>query len=331
MIPGGLYPPFLPPRFVDSHSFKPVVHHTPSLAEGQLVAIRQYTKENGGDVLSPPLAVGRMALPSDQLRDGGKEKGKAVYVVHAWKDHLWEMGSKADVPEGSALQQPNDGGENAEEPAELATPPPKSPSPTPALSYTPEETTKLLLKSLLQAISTTLSSLPASSLPIPSTLLYTNHILPSRPAFPTLVLPPSALSPTTTEEEEDKPPHIDPTEISIKSSTHKSLSSFLKSTEKQGLLTLKSPPKHSNSPDILITSINASHPLVVDHQPFVTVGALEKTAARKAAREEREKEEEKRGRGEVGVRELWKPYLGSLALFEGLGGRCAFHIIFLAF
>jgi translation initiation factor 2D len=70
---------------------------------------------------------------------------------------------------------------------------------------------------------------------------------------------------------------------------------------------------------------------VVDHQPFVTVGALEKTAARKAAREEREKEEEKRGRGEVGVRELWKPYLGSLALFEGLGGRCAFHIIFLAF
>ena len=56
----------------------------------------------------------------------------------------------------------------------------------------------------------------------------------------------------------------------------------------------------------------------------MTVGDLEKTAAKRAAREEREKEEEKRGRGEVGVRELWKPHLGSLDLFEGLGGRYAF-------
>ena len=56
----------------------------------------------------------------------------------------------------------------------------------------------------------------------------------------------------------------------------------------------------------------------------MTVGDLEKTAAKRAAKEEREKEEEKRGRGEVGVRELWKPHLGSLDLFEGLGERCAF-------
>lgn len=293
-----------------------VVHHTPSLVEGQLVAIRQYTRENESDVLSPSLAVGRMALPSDQLRDGGKEKGKAVYVVHTWKDRLWEMGSKPDVPEGSTLDQRDDGNENAIEGAKPATPPPKSQ----ALSYTPQETTNLLLKSLLQAISTTVSSLPPSSFPIPSTLLYTNHILPSRPAFPTLVLPPSALSPTTAEEEEENKPHIDPSELSIKSSNHKSLTSFLKSAEKQGLLTLKSPPKHSNSPDILITSINGSHPLVADHQAYVTVGDLEKTAAKRAKKEEREKEEEKRGRGEVGVRELWKPHLGSLDLFEGLGG-----------
>ena len=58
----------------------------------------------------------------------------------------------------------------------------------------------------------------------------------------------------------------------------------------------------------------------------MTVGDLERTAAKRAAREEREKEEEKRGRGEVGVRELWKPHLGSLDLFEGLGGRCAFTL-----
>ena len=58
----------------------------------------------------------------------------------------------------------------------------------------------------------------------------------------------------------------------------------------------------------------------------MTVGDLEKTAAKRAAKEEREKEEEKRGRGEVGVRELWKPHLGSLDLFEGLGARCAFTL-----
>lgn len=37
-----------------------------------------------------------MALTSDQIREAGK--GKAVNIVHTWKDHLWEMGGKDDPP-----------------------------------------------------------------------------------------------------------------------------------------------------------------------------------------------------------------------------------------
>lgn len=32
------------------------------------------------------------------MREDGK-KGKAVYVIHTWKDCLWELGGGGDVPE----------------------------------------------------------------------------------------------------------------------------------------------------------------------------------------------------------------------------------------
>lgn len=37
-----------------------------------------------------------MVLPGDQVRGVGK--GKAVNIVHTWKDHLWEIGGKEDPP-----------------------------------------------------------------------------------------------------------------------------------------------------------------------------------------------------------------------------------------
>ena len=39
-----------------------------------------------------------MALPSDEIKEDGK-KGKAVFVLHTWKDSLWELGGGEDVPE----------------------------------------------------------------------------------------------------------------------------------------------------------------------------------------------------------------------------------------
>jgi translation initiation factor 2D len=35
-----------------------------------------------------------MAVPSE---------GKAVLLIHTWKDHLWDMGSKPNVPEVTVL------------------------------------------------------------------------------------------------------------------------------------------------------------------------------------------------------------------------------------
>ena len=302
----------------------------PSLREHQLVAIRQYVRIDDQPALSPPVAIGRMALPSDQLRSSAKEKGKAVLVVHAWKDFLFDMGSKTDLPADTILttsstqEQEDDSREKDEEGGTATLPPPsdKPPSPTPepagaptSVSYNAGEVTELLNKALLQAISTSLKSLPSSSFPIPATLLYTNHILPSRPAFPTLVVSPASWSENLLSGSTDAP-HID-TDITIKASSHKSLTTFLKGAEKSALLTLKSPQKQQ--PDVLVTSVNASHPDVIHHTPFVTVRDLELKAAKKAAREEKEKES--RSSREVEIKELWKPHQSTVELFEGMGGK----------
>ena len=51
---------------------------------------------NGAPQVGPALAVGHMNLPGDQIGSAGK--GKAVNIVHIWKDHLWEIGGKEDPP-----------------------------------------------------------------------------------------------------------------------------------------------------------------------------------------------------------------------------------------
>ena len=51
---------------------------------------------NGTPRVGSALAVGRMALPSD-LVEGGT-KGKALTLLHAWKDQLWQMGGGERPP-----------------------------------------------------------------------------------------------------------------------------------------------------------------------------------------------------------------------------------------
>lgn len=83
--------------FLSLRSPKVVVQHSPSLSVGQLVCVTQYYPAvNGALQIGPALAVGRMALTSDRI--GRSEKGKAVNIVHVWKDHLWEMGGREDPP-----------------------------------------------------------------------------------------------------------------------------------------------------------------------------------------------------------------------------------------
>lgn len=62
----------------------------PSIETNALVAISEYPS-------SVPVAVGRMVLPSTDIKED--MKGKAVHVIHTWKDTLWNSGSKGDPPE----------------------------------------------------------------------------------------------------------------------------------------------------------------------------------------------------------------------------------------
>ncbi|KAJ8075178.1 hypothetical protein PM082_019506 [Marasmius tenuissimus] len=305
-----------------------VVHHsTTNLSEGQLVSVCKYERREGVPTLSPPLAVGRMAVSGERLAEGGQEKGKAVLVFHTWKDHLWAMGSKAEPPEDVPIQSSTETEDNAAEdeggeqqqhsdiPAQvtnaledLSTDDPES-----TYTYTPDEVSTLLHKSLLQALTTSLSTLPASSFPIPSTLFNTSHILPARPNFPSLVLIPSSAA--STEHVDPRSISIDGRTLTIKSSSHKSLTSFLKHAEKSGLLTTKA----SSKTDLLITSVNPTHLQVQTHVSHVTVGEVDAKSLKKAKREEEGKREREREREGLDVRELVKPSGGSVRVFEAMG------------
>jgi translation initiation factor 2D len=61
---------------------------------GSLVGVAQFARDARG----PPLAVGRMAIDSNKVNQS-VTKGKAVIVLHTWKDHLWSIGSKGEPPE----------------------------------------------------------------------------------------------------------------------------------------------------------------------------------------------------------------------------------------
>ncbi|KAG7452039.1 eukaryotic translation initiation factor SUI1 family protein [Guyanagaster necrorhizus] len=294
-----------------------VIYHSSSLAEGQLVAVCQFERRDNVPTMSAPLAIGRMAVSSDQLQEGGKEKGKAALIIHAWKDHLWDMGSKRDLAEPIPIGMSNtdikeEDNEQSPEPEQsvplIDGPPPSEPHLQEA-TYTREEVSMLLHMSLLQAVETTLKSLPPSSFPIPLSTFHTTYILPYRPAFPALVL-----SPSTCPNGEPNPE-----DVTIKASTHKSFTAFLKVAEKASLLATKAPQKHAQQNEAVVTAVNGSHPSVQQHKPFVTLRDLELKAARKAQREEEEQEREALAHHELNVRELWKPHLASAELFKVMG------------
>ncbi len=48
-----------------------------------------------------PIAVGIAAFDIGQLSKAAGEKGKAVYLVHCYKDELWGLGTKAHPPSTS--------------------------------------------------------------------------------------------------------------------------------------------------------------------------------------------------------------------------------------
>ena len=80
-----------------------VVQAPADAPSGTLVGIAQFAR----DARAPPLAVGRMAVDADKI-DHGVTKGKAVIVLHTWKDHLWTIGAKGEPPEAVTASTPGD-------------------------------------------------------------------------------------------------------------------------------------------------------------------------------------------------------------------------------
>lgn len=174
--------------------------------------------------------------------------------------------------------------------------------------------TTLLRSSLLQAIQTTLSSVPQPSFPISPSVFYSTYILPARPLHvrPTSSAPSSSLTPTDLP---SSPPTHTP--IDIKHSSHKSLSAFLRAAQSQGLIKLK-----DNRPDASIVAVSSKHPDVQQHRKYRSVGDEERKERRERVKEEGEREEREKGGREMEVEEMWKPHQNSVKLFAEMGVRC---------
>ena len=154
----------------------------------------------------------------------------------------------------------------------------------------PPEVSARLRAALLQALQTTLADLPSTAFPMPTTTLYTVHILPAR-----------AFARTAT------------TPVDIKHSSFKSLSAFLRTAEKGGLLKLK-----DARPDAVV-AVHPTHADVVDHRPHLTVGEEDGRRRRAEEREARQAAAAANAGKSIKVTELWKPHVGTLRLFEDLG------------
>ncbi|CAE6435498.1 unnamed protein product [Rhizoctonia solani] len=274
----------------------------PSLTQGQLVSITQYRS-------TTPLVVGSMAINGSELKDDDDQKGKAVITLHTTNDALWALGSKQEPPEG---KQPETGAPTADvvgsiiEAVEGVTLDGQTEQGTaPGESFTSERApTAEEIETVLR--STTLYALARvdpSSLPLPASTFYSSHILPSRPARPTL--PQS--------NETDQP--IDPKEflshLDIKHTSYKKLAPFLKTFEKDGILKLK-----DVRGELLLFSVDTKHPALAGAGKWgwKTVGAEEKW------KKEREKENVTDGSTkEIVIEEVWFPEASTEGFFEACG------------
>ncbi|OCH88500.1 eukaryotic translation initiation factor SUI1 family protein [Obba rivulosa] len=302
-----------------------VVQHSPGLSEGQLVSITQYHR----GAIGPPLAVGRMAVPEGTLRRAADVdvKGKAVYVLHTWRDSLWEMGpsKKADVPEPrtfevtaetngqeDAMEDEDENSENAEAAANEGTPgaekqestvpemeatatAPSSPPGPEDRTLTAEDVSNALRLALLQAISSTLAFLPPPTFPISASTFWSSYVLPARPVYIPLADGASA----------------DASAVDVKHSTYKSVKMFLKASAKEGLIKLKD----AKGGDVMVTGVNVQHPAVAGHRPHLTVKDIESKREKAGDRERKEREAEERRKGEIQVTELYKPFGNTVPWF----------------
>ncbi|CUA73336.1 Eukaryotic translation initiation factor 2D [Rhizoctonia solani] len=277
----------------------------PSLTRGQLVSVTQYRS-------TTPLVVGSMAINGSELKDDADQKGKAVVTLHAAGDVLWALGSKQEPPEGrqpetdpapvadivdgvaAAVEDVKLDGEAEGEAVGGAT----TPERIPTAQELPEIEATLWATTLYA-----LARLDAASLPLPASTFYSSHILPSRPARPTL--------PSSNEAEDPIDPKVFLSHLDIKHTPHKKLASFLKTFEKDGILKLK-----DVRGELLVFSVDAKHPALVDAGKWgwKTIGDAEKKG------KERERNDATDGSvKEILIEEVWFPEARTESFFEACG------------
>ncbi|KDN45023.1 hypothetical protein RSAG8_05196, partial [Rhizoctonia solani AG-8 WAC10335] len=156
-----------------------------------------------------------------------------------------------------------------------------------------------------------LARLDAASLPLPASTLYSSHILPSRPARPTV--------PSSNATEQPIDPKTFLSHLDIKHTPHKKLAPFLKTFEKDGILKLK-----DVRGELLVFSVDAKHPALADvgKWGWKTIGA-----------EEREKKEREKYNAadesvkEILVEEVWFPEASTESFFEACGESTAYYTL----
>ncbi|KAH9034470.1 hypothetical protein EDB85DRAFT_1889775 [Lactarius pseudohatsudake] len=246
---------------------------------GALVSVAQFARR-------PPLSVGRMTIDTDKIDNNGVNKGKAVVVLHTWKAPVGsrdKMRAAECLPVAAAAGDEvtgvagDDGTVRVEEIIE---------------KLTPEEVTVRLRAALpgLQALRTSLAALPNSAFLIPTTTFYTAHILPARPFSRAATTP-----------------------VDIEHSSFKSLSAFLRASEKGGMLRL-----NDARPGVQVAAVFPTHADVIAHEPRRTVGEEDERRQRAEEREAQQAAEAANAGTTTTATELWKPHLGTLPLFGDL-------------
>ncbi|WVF71168.1 hypothetical protein IAT40_005966 [Kwoniella sp. CBS 6097] len=269
-------------------------HLLPDLQEGDLVAF--VTSSNNqidnvqyigvGRITAKGGMMGALERRIENLKGGGeREEGKFCDIMCVIDDHLWDLGSKPVLPtmalplpiQALAAPPADSSQSQSSQAGPSRTPSPSAPAidnlsisepaaptassssadntPTPNIaSLSSSEISTLLSIALLQS----LKSLQSSSFPMPASLLYSNHVLPNRPAY----IP------------KDKRD-----EVVIGKSDWKKLAKWMKEVSKQGLLKTK-----ETKGEVVVQSFDANHPALQNHAEFTTIADIEAKEAKKAAR-----------------------------------------------
>ena len=207
-------------------------------SEGSLVAVGTQS------VPGAARAVGRLATSASALRR--TREGKAVEILHVEGDCLWELGPKNPVQarlqhaasSETGQTSPGEAGGACEAASRtnldgLSLVPIAETSADGPVSLSPADVDLILHEALLYAISQLLSKPAGSSVfPLSASKFMDTYVLPSRWA-------------SSAEHES-----------TIKQSSFKNASSFLKQAKKDGLITTK----EAKGGDISVISVNTAHP-----------------------------------------------------------------------